>query len=161
MSSISLFVVFIDFCVELWESNIILAIMDTPQIVWHLNLALGFLHAHYMDKKSELLLPIRSALISHGGVNKSRNPIRFCCTEADSVSMSAKHEARAPKGTLFSRNRRSELSDATIAPGKGLGIVEFLRRKNILVTRATGFLGKGVRQLLEVINYFKFRRKKK
>lgn len=125
---------------------------------------LEFCSATYLDKKSQLLLPIKrtiplscllptSALVNHRGGNKSKTPNRFCFPVPDSNELAFMTGKRCTsKGTLFSVNRRTGLREATvngkniestaIAPCKGLGIVEFMREKNFLITGATGFLAK-------------------
>lgn len=141
--------------------------MALSQILLHPKLTSGFLSASYLDKKSELLLPIKknvplccfwpsSALVNHRGGNKSRTLNRFCCPEIESdglALMRVKHEACTSKGTLLSLNKRSVLREAAVAsknmesksdtpPCTGLGIVDFLKDKNLLITGATGFLAK-------------------
>ena len=66
--------------------------------------------------------------------------------------------------TLFSLKKRRVLQEAAVAEKimestetntacTGLGIVDFLRDKNLLITGATGFLEKGMQHLPQVINY--------
>eukprot|EP00253_Pinus_taeda_P021293 PITA_21293 len=138
--------------------------MDLSQAFMHSKLTSNFLPASCLDKKSELLLPIKknvplwhsSALVNHRGGNKSTTLNRFCCPETQSdglALMRGIHEACTSKRTLFSFNKRSVLREAAVA-GKtmesksdiaactGLGIVDFLKDKNLLITGATGFLAK-------------------
>lgn len=119
--------------------------MTLSQTFLHPKLNSGFLSKSYLDNKSEVLLPVNrtilcSALVNHRGGNKSRTLHRFCCPEMDS-------------DTLFSLNKRRVLREAAVAekimestdttpPCTGLGIVDFLRDKNLLITGATGFLAK-------------------
>lgn len=130
--------------------------MALSQTFLHPKLNSGFLSKSYLDNKSEVLLPVNrtilcSALVNHRGGNKSRTLHRFCCPEMDS-------------DTLFSLNKRRVLREAAVAekimestdttpPCTGLGIVDFLRDKNLLITGATGFLAKGMQPLPQVINY--------
>eukprot|EP00253_Pinus_taeda_P003808 PITA_03808 len=89
------------------------------------------------------------------GSNKSRTLNRFCGSGPETYGLElkrGKHEASTSKGTLL--NQRCVLREATVAGkniestdrapsmGMGLGIVDFLREKNLLITGATGFLAK-------------------
>lgn len=116
----------------------------------------------YLNKKSEPLPPVdrtilwpSSALINQMGSNKSRTLNRFCGSGPETYGLAlkrGKHEACTSKGTLL--NERCVLREATVAGkniestdrapsmGMGLGIVDFLREKNLLITGATGFLAK-------------------
>lgn len=121
-----------------------------------------FLSPTYLHKKSELLPPVdrtilwpSSVLINQMGRNKSRTLNRFCGSGPETYGLAlkrGKHEACTSKGT--SLNERCVLREATVAGkniestdrapsmGMGLGIVDFLREKNLLITGATGFLAK-------------------
>lgn len=121
-----------------------------------------FLSPTYLHKKSELLPLVdrtimwpSSALIYQMGSNKSRTLNRFCGSRPETYGLAlkrGKHEASTSKGTLL--NERCVLREATVAGkniestdrapsmGMGLGIVDFLREKNLLITGATGFLAK-------------------
>jgi len=135
--------------------------MATSQVALHLKNSLDFSFASYLDKKSELLLPIKKT-------SPFSRPFSNFVPSGPKKAYWGSKESRTSctsEGTLFSVERRSSglveaasssvimesidtTSDsANIPPVKGLGIVDFMKDKNFLITGVTGFVAKGKGQL--------------
>lgn len=127
-------------------------VMGISQALLRPKLALDLLALDF--SRSEFLLPIKRTTLSSSG-KRSRTPNRLCCQRpSDELQrMTAKPEACTSEDNFSSVARRSGFleptstvkkteSTALIPPCKGLGIVDFMRKKNFLITGATGFLAK-------------------
>lgn len=130
--------------------------MATSQVVLHLKNSVKFSYANYSDKKSEFLLPMKKT------ISFSRSLSNFVLSEHKKGYWVCKKSRTScnSEGTFFSDERRSSglpdtasssvkimegiatTSISAIAPFKGLGIIDFMKGKNFLITGATGFVGK-------------------
>jgi len=133
------------------------AAMGSLQLFQNSKLAVKFSYANYdFHEKPQSLhqidrttvpfaWPLPGSLLSgprksvYRGDNKSIMRNRFCCQSAASFDelpsvIHAKHEACASNANV------SVLDDPN--PRKGLGIVDFMKEKNFLITGATGFVAK-------------------
>eukprot|EP00253_Pinus_taeda_P004114 PITA_04114 len=142
--------------------------MAAPQVFLHPKLPLDYFYARYFDKKSFPLPPgsgsmSNSLLIKMGKGKKlgtSNQSHRQTVAFNELSLINAKHEMCSSEATLISDGRRSSgVVEATstslkniestvagsisvMSPCKGLGIVDFMKNKNFLITGATGFVGK-------------------
>lgn len=123
--------------------------MATSQAALHLKNSLDFSSVNYLDKKSELLLPIKrtspfSRPFSNYVPSGPKKAYRGCKKSRTSCTS---------EGTLFSVERRSSgvveaasssaiMESIATIPVKGLGIVDFMKDKNFLITGVTGFVAK-------------------
>lgn len=123
--------------------------MATSQAALHLKNSLDFSSVNYLDKKSELLLPIKRTSpfprpFSNFVPSGPKKAYRGCKKSRTSCTS---------EGTLFSVERRSSgvveaasssaiMESIATIPVKGLGIVDFMKDKNFLITGVTGFVAK-------------------